>query len=255
MRNCLVMGTGRSGTSMVAGSLAAAGYFMGGRLMPPTGSNPRGYFESYEIEKINEAILARVLPRRPPRPFRRFLADRPRRAQRWLARLEVDAEIRARRGTDRRMACLVAHVPYCFKDPRFCYTLPAWRPHLENTRFLCIFRSPSVTATSILKDREDSPYLHDLKLDFEEAVEVWTLMYRHVLERHASEGDWLFLHYDQVLAGDGLDRIGRFLGATVDAAFPDVSLRRSRGGRAVPGEPDRIYRSLCRRAGYEEGSD
>jgi hypothetical protein len=46
MKTCIILGSGQSGTSMVAGTLAGAGYFMGERLYRPRESNPRGFLES-----------------------------------------------------------------------------------------------------------------------------------------------------------------------------------------------------------------
>jgi Uncharacterized protein conserved in bacteria len=63
MRNCLILGSGRSGTSMVAGTLASAGYFIGDNLYPRLASNPKGFFEDPEINAINEDLLARILPK------------------------------------------------------------------------------------------------------------------------------------------------------------------------------------------------
>ena len=42
MRNCLILGCGRSGTSMLAVSLASDGYYMGGKLYPERTANPKG---------------------------------------------------------------------------------------------------------------------------------------------------------------------------------------------------------------------
>jgi len=44
MKNCIILGSGRSGTSMVAGTLAKSGYFMGDNLYPARESNPKGFF-------------------------------------------------------------------------------------------------------------------------------------------------------------------------------------------------------------------
>lgn len=41
MRICIILGSGRSGTSMLAGSLAAAGYFMGEHLYPGAAEKPQ----------------------------------------------------------------------------------------------------------------------------------------------------------------------------------------------------------------------
>jgi hypothetical protein len=148
---------------------------------------------------------------------------------------------RIRRQTGRR--------PYCFKDPRFCYTLPVWRPHLEDTVFLCVFRHPADTAASIVEECRSARYLRGLKMNFETALTVWTLMYAHVLaQRH--EGTWLFLHYDQVLEGGGLQRIADVVGIRPDDGFPDRALRRSASDRPVPHETSGLYSDLCRIAGH-----
>jgi hypothetical protein len=62
MRNCIILGSGRCGTSMAAGCLAKAGYFMGEQLLPPRSANPKGLFEDEEINDINEQILAAYCP-------------------------------------------------------------------------------------------------------------------------------------------------------------------------------------------------
>lgn len=43
MYNIIILGSGRSGTSMMAGTLAKAGYFMGERLLPRNNANPKGF--------------------------------------------------------------------------------------------------------------------------------------------------------------------------------------------------------------------
>src|SRR5205085_9117520 len=107
------------------------------------------------------------------------------------------------------------------------YTLPIWKPKLRNTVFLCIFRDPATTAISILKEIKNEAYLRSIHLTFAQAVHVWTVMYQHVVEKLRHEGDWLFLHYNQMLASDGLDRLETFVEAPVDRSFPEASLHRS----------------------------
>ena len=65
MKNVIILGSGRSGTSMVAGTLAKAGYYMGEQLLPANKANPKGFFEDIEVNAINEDILSSVAPRRP----------------------------------------------------------------------------------------------------------------------------------------------------------------------------------------------
>ena len=90
MKNVLILGSGRSGTSMVAGTLSKAGYFMGERLYKPRESNPKGFFEDPEINGINEALIAKVVPHRPPLIGKWLFHERPIEGQRWLAHVPLD---------------------------------------------------------------------------------------------------------------------------------------------------------------------
>ncbi len=252
LRDCLILGSGRSGTSMVTGCLAGAGYFMGDELLGATPGNPLGYYEDRQVNQVNEALLASLVPPRPPVLGRLFL-HRPRRNQRWLARVAPGTPIPSSPELEDRIRRLISRRPFCFKDPRLSYTLPAWRPFLPpSTLFICVFRHPARTAESMLREASREPYLRDLRLSFRRACEVWTLMYRHVLEIHAREGEWLFLHYDQVLKGEGLDRLAAATGAMLDRSFPRPSLRRSPRRRRAPRNAREVYRELCRRAGVED---
>ena len=252
MKNCLVLGSGRSGTSMVAGTLSGAGYFMGKNMMPPTPGNPKGYFESYDIEEINERLIQPIIPARPKGFLNIFFRSRPERAQRWLALVPVGTEIDVPHDLTSRIRNLVQNEPYCFKDPRLCYTLPAWRPFLKNNVFICVFRHPATTANSILTECNIEPYLANLSMNYERALQVWTLMHRHILETHTLSGQWLFLHYNQVLTEEGLDSLEKFTCAKVDRSFPTNKLSRSMYSEEVPLKSMRIYRDLCKLAGYQD---
>jgi hypothetical protein len=240
LRNVLILGSGRSGTSMLAGTLARAGWFVGESPYAPRASNPKGFFESAEINGINEYLLAEALP--PSEGTRDW--------QRWLARLPDDLECRASARVDERIRASVRRAPWCFKDPRLCYTLPVWRPHVGAAALVCVFRDPAVTARSIVKECRDEEYLHGLGMDAARALEVWNCMYRRVLDRHRREGDWLFLHYEQALTPAGLERVERFVGAPISRDFPDQALRRTRADDALPGDVAATYAELCELAGF-----
>lgn len=255
MRNCLVLGSGRSGTSMVAGTLAKTGYFMGHRLIEPREANPKGFFEDWEINAINEALLAPVVPKRPVVLGKERCRYRPLEGQRWLAALPLHTHITCPVKIREAINAATSVAPYCFKDPRFCYTLPAWRPFLRDTAFVCIFRSPAVTAASILKECRDAAYLHNLDMTFYRAVDLWTQMYTHVLRVHRLEGEWLFLHYNQLLFGNGLDRLEEFLNAPVDRSFPEKTLSRSLSCSRVPRRTWQVYRQLCELAECDLSED
>ena len=252
MLNCLVMGSGRSGTSMLAGSLSKAGYFMGKNPLPPNRNNPKGYFESKEIEAINEELIAEVIPGRRKFFGRWFFRDRPIFLQRWLATVPLGTKVPCSPKLAQQIQNAVAIQPYCFKDPRFCYTLPAWRAFLKNVGFVCIFRDPATTVTSIMNVVSDEDYLQGLAISKNKAFRVWTLMYRHVLESHRHIGNWLFMHYNQLFEIAGRRKLGAFLQASVDESFPESALSRSSPDLIAPRTATRVYEQLCELAQYEK---
>ena len=245
MKNCLILGSGRSGTSMVAGSLRHAGYNMGEGLKEGTPSNPLGYFESVEINGINEDLLQPVVAGLAGREVTRWKLTHPPLLmdQHWLACLPPEVEVPALPAVAPRIGAAVGRAPFCFKDPRFSYTLPAWRPHLtgRDIVFVCVFREPGRTVTSILKDWKDRPYLRDVPLTPPYVWQVWIQMYDRIVRVHRRRGKWLFLHYDQVACGGGLRRLGRALGAPVDAGFPAPALKRSADTDRIPRQARILY--------------
>jgi len=251
LKNVIVTGCGRSGTSLLAGTLAGAGYYIGTDYIPARDSNPKGFFEGREINEINERILA-LRDGASPSARRRPEVH----GERWLARVPLTAVIQGDAAIDARIGALVARPPFCFKDPRFCYTLPVWRPHLDprTTVFLCIFRHPAATVASIAKECRTQPYLKNVELSTAQAYELWRLMYRHILERHTQHGDWLFLHFDQMLDPAVQPRLEAFTGARIDMDFPDAALHRSRAEAPADSETMAIYAALCRLARYDPGT-
>jgi hypothetical protein len=152
----------------------------------------------------------------------------------------------------RRIEAVTARAPYCFKDPRFSYTLDVWRPLLANVFFICAFRHPAVTAASIVTECATARYLSDVKMDRAWALRIWYAMYRYIVQVHyPAGGNWIFVHYDQLMDGSRLDEIEQALGAPVDRSFADSTLRRSRDSGAVPGRAFSLYRRLCDLAGYK----
>lgn len=257
MRDCVVVGCGRSGTSMTAGVLSASGYATGARLLPANEANPRGYFEDVGVIAVNEDLLApytAALPLVDDRGLRlRGRALVP--GERWLAALPPDVDVSAPADVEARTAGVweaggrEAGRPgtpaRCLKDPRLCYTLPAWRTFDDALR-VCVFREPAATAHSILGFMRSST----LGLTWEGALDVWTSSYRSVTDRLWKEGDWVVVHYDQVLDGSALPRLQQALGVELDGSFGDSSLRRSPRVGDVPAEALHLYEHLCEVAGH-----
>jgi Sulfotransferase family len=260
-RNVLILGSGRSGTSLTAGLLSRAGYFMGER---PVGSgvtkgNPKGQFEDPEVNAINEDLLTRTMRTYRHSLFHRmFLRSRRRDLrlhyyQRWLAPLPLWMRVQRDSDIEARIRALTVRTPFCFKDPRFSYTLHVWRPFVGNAAFVCVFRDPAVTAASIVAECEREAYLRSVAMDADRALRLWKQVYRHVLQIHyPAGGDWLFVHYNQLMDGTALPKIEKLLGVETDRGFVDPGLNRSRpSGGLVPSRVRRIYHQLCDQAGYE----
>ena len=234
MRNVLILGSGRSGTSMAAGCLASAGYHFGDNLVEARPTNPKGFYESRVINALNERLLAPAIPTTGPAP-----------RQYWLANLPPQCTLADDDAIQQEIAAHCSHTPFCYKDPRFCYTLPAWRPHLPpHTAHICIFRHPAATLVSIEKELATQRYLADLSLTRDQVLGVWCAMYLSVLTHLRQTGDWLFINYDQVLTPLGLDRLADFTEAPIDRAFPETRLRRSATDAPVSARALDLYDQL-----------
>ena len=115
-RLLLVSGMHRSGTSALAGALAAAGVDFGEHLLAPQpGQNDRGYFEDERIMHVHEELLvglggAWYAPHLP---------------EGWLQTAQAK---RAIRELQQLVSDLLARSDLVgIKDPRLCVLLPLWR--------------------------------------------------------------------------------------------------------------------------------
>lgn len=253
-RNCLILGSGRSGTSMAAGLLNVSGYFMGDEIWPANPGNPKGQFEDREVNSINDELIASVLPKAPAGRLHTLLfGETPSfgEFQRWMAVVRPGTPIPCPPEIDERICALTARRPFCFKDPRLSYTLPAWRPHVDGALLLCIFRHPSVVADSMVRECATADYMKGLKLDAAWALKVWEAMYGSILDMHYPlGGDWYFVHYDQLLDKSAYPELERRLGVEVDRGFATPALNRSRPSVPAPRRAARLYERLCHLATY-----
>lgn len=259
MKNCLIMGSGRSGTSMVAGMLYDAGYYMGEDLYPPRHSNPKGFFENAEINGINERILEKYGRKISHFLFKRTKNNtiyRPGYGQRWLLSLPVRKNVKFfDRDIEMRIKRALSRNPFAYKDPRFCYTLQVWENFLKPAVvYICIFREPHATVESILKECRSVDYLKNFTINKRNAYNVWINMYSHILVKQLkSINRFVFVHYNQVYDGSALKRLSGYLGVSLSLDFVDKGLKRSTGnpGEEIPLKAQQIYAELCRMAGYK----
>ena len=268
MRNCLILGVGRSGTSLTAGLLADAGYHLGDEIFEPTAGNPTGIFESKVVNDLNERLLSQLVSVRPELRVlgsRDIIGGRAARwipglnawagsRQMWLARVPASAPEPVPSQLDKGLLSqLTSLKSWCYKDPRFAYTLGAWRPYLPpEAVMVCMFRHPSTVATSMIREAETASYLRNLRVTPEWAFKVWIQGYRRVLERYVDSGTWVFLHYEQLLNGEGVTRLASVLETELVSQRIDPRLHRSRAATPAPMGALDLYNELCRRAGYDE---
>jgi GT2 family glycosyltransferase len=238
--NVVVLGSGRSGTSMVTGMLAEAGWYVGDDPYPGREANPKGFFETLEINGINECLLSTAV--RDEAPVGHM--------QHWLVAPRGGVELEVEPGLMARMKRLGRRAPFAYKDPRFCHTLPAWRDALQGAKHVVVFRDPATTAASIVKECETADYLRGLGVDFVRALDVWKSAYRRIVDELRHDGEWLFLHYEQLFTREGVAALERFVGAPVAADFPERALHRSRPTRTVDADSASLYDTLCQLAGF-----
>jgi len=226
--------------------LAETGYDPGRDVLAPDPGGPTGFFESRDVNRINERLLA-------PHDagflhtggYSRPLRD----GERWLAVLPADRET-GRAPAELRAAMRTARPssPYCCKDPRFAYTLPSWRPLFAGALFMCVFRHPLATARSIA----GAVRYGDLSVSADAALELWKAVYARVLGRHRHDADWVFVHYEQLLDGSAVPRLCDALGATLDSGLAKRELYRHAPDGAPPPGSEEIYSELCALAGHAQ---
>ncbi|MBN1224492.1 MAG: hypothetical protein JXB23_14685 [Candidatus Aminicenantes bacterium] len=246
---------------MLAGILHDAGYFLGDKLYLPRDTNPKGFFEWREINRINELILSAYSGKKRFHDallrtiFKKHTVRNPGKNQRWLLSLQPHIDItHADAETQKRIDGVIAREPFCYKDPRFSYTLPVWRRFLKpDTPLICIFREPNITVESILKECRSAEYLADLFIRRKNAFAVWANMYMHILFKNREASKNLhFVHYNQVYDRSALPSLSRILEVDLKGDFVDDDLKRSTSESAVPDYVSHIYERLCGLAGYKD---
>jgi Sulfotransferase family len=237
----IVLGAGRSGTSLVAGLLADAGFFPGDRLIPASGGNRTGYFEDLDVNALNDELLAPGLPLASyPVPSRLS----------WLAAFPDQIKHRPTRGQRQRIGRHLSRRPVCLKDPRFSYTLAAWRPQLPpDVGFICVFRHPARVAASLMREVVRDPVYYDGFTPSDEVVwATWTATYRYILDHHATTGSWLFVDADELTDSADSTALSTFVATPIPEGRIDAGLRRSTRSDGVPADVLALYRHLQRRA-------
>lgn len=239
----VVVGAPRSGTSLVGQLLASGGIGFGDHLLPPSPANPRGFLEDVRVTDLDDELLAPHVVGRGERPV-------PEARLAWVGVPEAGADVAATADQQRRMAALLdAEGPLGLKDPRFVWTLDAWRPVLRpGTRFVAVVRHPAEVAASLRAMWEgDRPYYGDHEVTVDDGLRVWEAANRR-LRAHLRDGPWIVLDHEALLAGDGVAALAGFTGLDLDAGVVDGALHRSARSAPVPPRIEALHAWLRRRA-------
>ena len=238
----MVVGAGRSGTSLVAGLLADAGLTTGHDLIPASDANPTGFHEDVDVNVLNDELLAPFLGPEHRRSGTRLA---------WLAALDAGSEPVADADQRVRMAHLIRDRPFCVKDPRLCHTLDAWRPVLPaDVAYVAVFRHPASVVRSVQDwARRDLGYFADFDVADAQLHRTWASAYTRIVEHHSSDGDWTFVDAADLVQTGDTGPLAAAIGSPVPNHRIDGALRRShREGEPVPDALADLYAELLTRA-------
>jgi hypothetical protein len=145
-KNVIVVGMARSGTSLTASIFAKHGYYVDeqGSVAPSNHLNPKGYWESKSLVKLNAKILrSSGFPRDNTWIYKPITDEQVE----FINHFELDDEFRGFLDGFNRKA------PWIWKDPRLCYTLGCWWPLLDrdNTAVLLVRRDPEAIYNSFVR--------------------------------------------------------------------------------------------------------
>jgi len=125
-----VVGMHRSGTSAVAGVLHRLGVFMGDDLLPPSETNPKGYFEDRRFVELHTKILGGDWKF----PSQEFMHNWYMYKDEYLSLVNEFSK----------------HELWGVKDPRLCYCLPVLRSCTQNDlKVIAMWRDPWEAAESL----------------------------------------------------------------------------------------------------------
>jgi tetratricopeptide (TPR) repeat protein len=190
-RAILILGMHRSGTSCLAGMLAAGGLASAGEMVR-NWDNARGHHEMLDVVRLNEAVLAYSDGHwlSPPATVR------------WTAD-HADAR-------DRLLRSVIDGRPALIKDPRTLLVLPFWRASEVPYHVIAIVRHPLAVARSLESWRG---------MPLSEGVALWTA-HNRALAADRAEHDYELVDFEapkDAVVATVLAACVRF-GATADAA-------------------------------------
>lgn len=243
----IMAGMHRSGTSLAASLLQAAGVNMGERLMPADVGNVKGHFEDADFVEWHRAVLQQA-GRHPVG---------------WTTErgMGISDEMRGRAAAlvARKAAAGGGGQTWGWKDPRTTLFMDFWAEMLPRARWLFIYRAPWEVADSLYRRGSDGGVLD---ADPRRAFEYWVHYNRLVLEFIAGHGEQCMLVSNEAVTGDAggvLGRLNRRFGVALQQPGQELYeaglMVREVSGSRWPGmvarlmpECTRVYEQLQRAA-------
>ncbi len=200
---------------MMTQALADAGFNVGEHLIPGSETNPNGFFEDIEVNRINDEILADMACAAG--------AVRPPRSLWWLGAFAPTVEPRI---VVSRAVGWIPPVPFVLKDPRFSHTYPAWKPLLGEHRVVVMVRPIAEVHESLsAMAQRDPEQFRGFRLTPSVVSRMWTSTYDAI---EAWADDRVIYVADSSLRDrTALAPLSEFLGRAVDAPNIEARLRRS----------------------------
>jgi hypothetical protein len=253
LNDILVLGTARSGSSMMMGLLRNTPFYLGDDYIRRSPANPSGFFEDSVINRVNSELISRMWAVNLPQKLRLPQAAAHRN---WHALWMATPRLRWFRplppAPQRFMLNRFAKRPFCYKDPRFSITLPYWRPYLPpSTRFVVTFRDPQRTASSMVRQAKEG-LRQPVTVDLDWCLRHWRWAYARLLhDSHRERARWFFLNFDDLLAGRAVAALEAFIGARLDASHIDPHFSRQKPTHTVPAKCASVWQQLLAQSEHD----
>ena len=223
-------------------------------MLPSTESNPDGYYESREINTLNNYIISEYLAGIRFRRWKSHLKTLNNSDFRAFpfSSISIPNNIKLCARTCNAIKYFCNKSEYCYKDPRLSVTLPAWQNYFSgDEKFIVVFREPEITISSYIRNGQ-RVYSPPLVFDGFELEEAYSLNYNKLIKM--SSRNWLFVHYRQILQMDKNHELEAFAGRKLDWSHINPVLVRSKKTDYICKlkHVNCTYNELCRKAGYRE---
>jgi len=175
----VVLGSGRSGTSLLMQVLRELGMSTGGgTLVPASGSNPEGFLEDAEIVEVHKTLLTE-LGTTPASPLPDSWLDTPatRTARKQLRQI---IQQRVEQAGDK---------VWGFKDPRTTTFMPLW---------VKLFNQPGFKPRYLLAVRDPASVIASLReqVQRDDAINELLWLRRNIEALHNTAGNCFIVHYE-----------------------------------------------------------